>query len=111
MRTPFDSRLFFLVSADLYRMTGDTQREQDGLQMHTNYSQQLLKDHFNATHLQEHALIQWTDGRFPPLPDRSGADASAGAAASSSSSSAAAGASSSSSAPEQSTSHYEQQRH
>ena len=48
-------------------MQGDPTREQEGLAMHTNYSQTLLKDHFAATQLQEHQLINWTDGNFPQI--------------------------------------------
>jgi len=55
------------ILKDLYRMQGDPTREQEGLAMHTNYSQTLLKDHFAATQLQEHQLINWTDGNFPQL--------------------------------------------
>jgi hypothetical protein len=49
-------------------MTGDHTREQEGLQMHTSYSQRLLQDHFRATQRPEHKLIQWTDGPFPEIP-------------------------------------------
>merc|ERR1719187_2521399 len=55
------------ILKDLYRMQGDPTREQEGLAMHTNYSQTLLKDHFAATQLQEHQLINWTDGSFPQM--------------------------------------------
>merc|ERR1719158_548386 len=55
------------ILKDLYRMQGDPTRQQEGLAMHTNYSQTLLKDHFAATQLQEHQLINWTDGNFPQL--------------------------------------------
>lgn len=50
---------------DLYRLQGDHQREQEGNTMHNNYSQMLLKDHFSATQMAEHQLINWTDGNFP----------------------------------------------
>ena len=50
---------------DLYRMQGDMAKEQEGQNMHTTYSQTLLKDHFSATQMAEHKLIQWTDGTFP----------------------------------------------
>ncbi|TRY67660.1 hypothetical protein TCAL_05258 [Tigriopus californicus] len=56
------------ILKDLYRMSGDHMREQEGLQMHTSYSQVLLEDHFRATQLPEHNLIQWTDGPFPQFP-------------------------------------------
>merc|ERR1712223_1385487 len=53
------------ILKDLYRMQGDVAKEQEGQNMHTNYSQTLLKDHFSATQMAEHKLIQWTDGTFP----------------------------------------------
>merc|ERR1719402_823190 len=53
------------ILKDLYRMQGDSVREQEGTTMHTSYSQTLLKDHFQATQLAEHQLIHWTDGAFP----------------------------------------------
>jgi hypothetical protein len=40
-----------LSLADLYRMTGDHVREQEGVSMHTNFSQMLLKEHLNASQL------------------------------------------------------------
>ena len=46
-------------------MQGDLAKEQEGQNMHTNYSQTLLNDHFKATQMAEHKLIQWTDGTFP----------------------------------------------
>ena len=36
---------------DLYGMTGDHVREQEGVTMHTNFSQMLLKEHLSATQL------------------------------------------------------------
>ena len=57
--------LFFI---DLYRLNGDSAREHEGHQMHKNFSQLLLRDHYRASQLPEHALIQWTDGQFPALP-------------------------------------------
>ncbi len=63
--------------------------------MHANFSQMLLKDHFEASQMPEHNLIQWTDGNFPAVPDKPSAAAAAGpsaAATSSASSSAAAAA-------------------
>jgi hypothetical protein len=33
-------------------MTGDHVREQEGVTMHTNFSQMLLKEHLNASQLQ-----------------------------------------------------------
>merc|ERR1719394_2310135 len=53
------------ILKDLYRLRGDHQREQEGNTMHSNYSQMLLKDHFSATQMAEHQLINWTDGNFP----------------------------------------------
>lgn len=35
--------------------------------MHCNFSQTLLKDHFQSTQMNEHVLIQWTDGPIPAL--------------------------------------------
>jgi len=55
--------LFGLV--DLYRLCSETGRENDAYQMHCNFSQMLLKDHFAASQLPEHNLIHWTDGDFP----------------------------------------------
>ena len=55
---------FFL---DLYRMANDP-RVDEGLTMHKSFSQTLLQDHFRASQLPEHHLIDWTDGPFPPLP-------------------------------------------
>lgn len=49
----------------MYRLQGDAAKEQDGQTMHTNYSTTLLNDHFKATQMAEHKLIQWTDGAFP----------------------------------------------
>ena len=46
-------------------MQGDPGREREGMETHNNYSQTLLKDHFSETQLQEHQLINWTDGNFP----------------------------------------------
>merc|ERR1719309_508239 len=45
------------ILKDLYRMMGDRQREVEGAETHNTYSQTLLKDHFYATQLQEHQLI------------------------------------------------------
>lgn len=44
--------------SDLYRLTGDLLREQEAIQTHSNFSQLLLKDHFQASQLPEHNLIQ-----------------------------------------------------
>jgi len=56
------------ILKDLYRMANDRSREQEGLTMHKNFSQTLLQDHFRASQMQEHNLIEWTDGPFPALP-------------------------------------------
>ncbi|GFT75139.1 MAU2 chromatid cohesion factor homolog [Nephila pilipes] len=53
---------------DLYRLTGDMLREQEAIQTHSNFSQLLLKDHFQASQLPEHSLIQWIEGDPPCLP-------------------------------------------
>ncbi|XP_038072262.1 MAU2 chromatid cohesion factor homolog [Patiria miniata] len=50
---------------DLYHLEGDPVRERDGYQMHTSFSQQLLKDHFQSSQQSEHNLIQWTEGPCP----------------------------------------------
>merc|ERR1711981_600948 len=59
------------ILKDLYRMANDPNREQEGLTMHKTFSQTLLQDHFRASQLPEHNLIEWTDGPFPPLPTSS----------------------------------------
>lgn len=56
---------FFL---DLYRLCNEPARENDAYQMHCNFSQMLLKDHFQSTQMAEHSLIQWTGGDLPELP-------------------------------------------
>jgi len=56
------------ILKDLYRMANDPSREQEGLTMHKNFSQTLLQDHFRASQMTEHNLIEWTDGPFPALP-------------------------------------------
>jgi len=53
------------MCVDLYRMCNDPVRENEALQMHSNFSQTLLKDHFQSSEMPEHALISWTDGQFP----------------------------------------------
>lgn len=58
----------FRLLADLYRLAGDTERENEAYQMHCNFSQALLKDHFQATQMPQHALVQWTSGPPPALP-------------------------------------------
>ncbi|KAL4708441.1 hypothetical protein ACJJTC_001157, partial [Scirpophaga incertulas] len=56
------------ILKDLYRLAGDTERENEAYQMHCNFSQSLLKDHFQATQMPQHALVQWTSGSPPALP-------------------------------------------
>ena len=56
---------------DLHRMDNNPQHEEEGSRMHKNFSQTLLQDHFRASQLQEHNLIEWTDGPFPALPPAS----------------------------------------
>lgn len=56
------------ILKDLYRMCGDQAREQDAYKMHCNFSQMLLKDHFQSSQMPEHNLIFWLDGEFPSLP-------------------------------------------
>lgn len=60
--------MIVFIFVDLYRMANDPNREQEGQTMHKNFSQTLLQDHFRASQLQEHNLIEWTDGPFPALP-------------------------------------------
>ena len=67
-------------------MTGDHVREQEGLQMHTSFSQRLLQDHFRATQRPEHKLVQWTDGQFPAVAAAPNSNADGSASSSSSSS-------------------------
>lgn len=55
------------ILKDLYRMCGDPVRENEAFQMHCNFSQMLLKDHFQASQMAEHNLIHWTEGSFPML--------------------------------------------
>ncbi|XP_014777387.1 MAU2 chromatid cohesion factor homolog [Octopus bimaculoides] len=50
---------------DLYRLCGDQVKEAEGYRMHTSFSQDLLKDHFQSSQLSEHGLIQWTEGPCP----------------------------------------------
>jgi len=44
---------------DLYRMTGDHVREQEGVTMHTNFSQMLLKEHLSASQLLGNASFKF----------------------------------------------------
>jgi len=50
---------------DLYHQLGDGVNEAEGFRMHTSFSQQLLKDHFQSSKMSEHGIIQWTDGQCP----------------------------------------------
>ncbi|KAK4885328.1 hypothetical protein RN001_001599 [Aquatica leii] len=59
------------ILKDLYRLCGDPNRETEAFQRHLNFSQMLLKDHFQASQMLEHNLIQWTQGQFPSLPSNS----------------------------------------
>ncbi|XP_054710843.1 MAU2 chromatid cohesion factor homolog [Uloborus diversus] len=56
---------------DLYRLCNDPLREQEAIQTHSNFSQLLLKDHFQASQLPEHSLIQWVEGDPPLMPVQS----------------------------------------
>ncbi|KAK6617232.1 hypothetical protein RUM43_005163 [Polyplax serrata] len=55
------------ILKDLFRLCGDPGRENEAFQMHCNFSQMLLKDHFQSTQMSEHNLIHWTEGNFPML--------------------------------------------
>lgn len=59
------------ILKDLYKMCNDQTREKDACQMHSNFSQMLLKDHFQSSEMAEHALVNWTDGKFPTFPSSS----------------------------------------
>ncbi|XP_075536944.1 mau2 sister chromatid cohesion factor isoform X2 [Dermacentor variabilis] len=52
---------------DLYRLCGQPLQEQEAIQTHASFSQLLLKDHFQASQLPEHNLIQWIDGEPPVM--------------------------------------------
>ena len=78
-------KISWYFSSDLYAMTGDHVREQEGLQMHTSFSQRLLQDHFRATQRPEHKLVQWTDGQFPAVAVANSNSASSSSTSSSSS--------------------------
>ncbi|XP_064474441.1 MAU2 chromatid cohesion factor homolog [Ornithodoros turicata] len=62
---------------DLYRLCGNPMQEQEAVQTHANFSQLLLKDHFQASQLPEHALIQWIDGEPPAMTTSSASTSSA----------------------------------
>ncbi|XP_049830848.1 MAU2 chromatid cohesion factor homolog isoform X3 [Schistocerca gregaria] len=55
------------ILRDLYRLCGDPVRENEAFQMHCNYSQMLLKDHFQSSQLPEHVLITWKEGNVPVI--------------------------------------------
>ena len=56
------------VLKDLYRVSGDQQRENEGLQMYQNFSQMLLKDHLQSSQLPEHKLIDWVEAGVSITP-------------------------------------------
>ncbi|XP_022187847.2 MAU2 chromatid cohesion factor homolog [Nilaparvata lugens] len=53
------------ILKDLYRICGEPVRENEAYQMHLNFSQMLLKDHFQSSQMPEHSLIFWTEGNCP----------------------------------------------
>ncbi|XP_065210046.1 MAU2 chromatid cohesion factor homolog [Planococcus citri] len=53
------------ILKDLYRMCNDPARENEAFQMHSNFSQVLLNDHFTSSKMPEHNLINWTEGNLP----------------------------------------------
>ncbi|KAK0167876.1 hypothetical protein PV327_001731 [Microctonus hyperodae] len=55
------------ILRDLHNQNGDPSHENEAYLNHCNFSQILLKDHFQSTQMPEHALIQWTDGPMPVL--------------------------------------------
>ncbi|XP_034942842.1 MAU2 chromatid cohesion factor homolog [Chelonus insularis] len=55
------------ILKDLYSKNGDHNHETEFYQMHLNFSQTLLKDHFQSTQMPEHTLIQWIQGPIPPI--------------------------------------------
>ncbi|KAF5290602.1 hypothetical protein FQA39_LY14668 [Lamprigera yunnana] len=65
------------ILKDLYRLCGDPNRENEAFQRHLNFSQMLLKDHFQASQMVEHNLIQWTEGSFPDIASNSPSTSSA----------------------------------
>lgn len=40
--------------------------ENEAYQRHVHFSQMLLNDHYQASQMQEHSLITWTQGNIPP---------------------------------------------
>ena len=53
---------------DLYRLCNQPGQEQEYVTTHTSFSNQLLQDHFQASQLAEHTLIQWIHGDPPVIP-------------------------------------------
>ncbi|KAK7586267.1 hypothetical protein V9T40_004143 [Parthenolecanium corni] len=54
------------ILRDLYKSSSDP-KENEAYQMHNNFSQALLKDHFQSIEMPEHGLINWTEGNLPVL--------------------------------------------
>ena len=52
---------------DLYRLSGNPGQVEAQEQSHADFSQKLIKDHFDANSQKEHQLINWTDGAFPQI--------------------------------------------
>ncbi|XP_060534936.1 MAU2 chromatid cohesion factor homolog isoform X2 [Cylas formicarius] len=48
------------ILKDLHRICGDIQRENEAYQRHLSFSQILLNDHYQASQMPEHSLVQWT---------------------------------------------------
>jgi MAternally-affected-uncoordination protein len=55
------------ILKDLYRLSGNPAQVAAQDKSHTEFSQKLIKDHFDANSQKEHQLINWTDGAFPQL--------------------------------------------
>ena len=55
------------LSQDLYRLSGNPGQVEAQEQSHGDFSQKLIKDHFDANSQKEHQLINWTDGAFPQI--------------------------------------------
>ncbi|XP_065168377.1 MAU2 chromatid cohesion factor homolog [Atheta coriaria] len=53
------------ILKDLYRLDSDLSGENEAYQRHVSFSNMLLNDHFQATQMDEHSLIQWTSGPLP----------------------------------------------
>lgn len=50
--------MWMFLNSDLYHLCGDQVNEAEGYRMHTSFSQDLLKDHFQSSQMSEHGLIQ-----------------------------------------------------